>query len=80
VIAWWMKAIDRMDVARMMILPNARDQFLSTEADGTHQDFSGLLQESGWRLAHKEPIYALSDVAQKSALYPNFCFHWFQRG
>jgi aromatic ring-cleaving dioxygenase len=80
VIAWWMKAVDRMDVARMLIIPNARDQLLSTESDGTHKDFSRLIEESGWRLAHKEPIYALSDVALKSAHYPNFCFHWFERG
>jgi hypothetical protein len=64
----------------MLIIPNARDRFLSTERDGTHQDFSMLLEQAGWRLTHKEPIYAFSDVACRGALYPNFCFHWFERG
>lgn len=79
VIEWWMHLIENIDVSRMMIVPNARDQFLSTESDGTHQDFLRLLTRFGWRLVHKEPIYGASIVANEYGLYPNFCFHWFER-
>jgi len=79
VIGWWLDLLTEVDVKRMMIIPNARDQFLSTEVDGTHPDYAHLLSDRGWRLVHKEPIYARSDVAERYALYPNFCFHWFER-
>ena len=58
---------------------NSVDRFLSTEADGTHTDFLHLLTERGGHLTHRRPIYALSDVAQKAALYPNFRFYLFER-
>jgi hypothetical protein len=78
-IDWWLGAMDRIEVRYLLIIPNARDQFLSTERDGRHLDFLGLIKQHGWRIAHKEPIYAKSEVAQKFALYPNFCFYWFER-
>lgn len=78
-IGWWLRAIGKIDVARLLIIPNARDRFLSTERDGSHPDFLPLLERSGWYLAHKEPIYAASPVATMYALYPNFCFHLFER-
>lgn len=79
VIAWWLGAIAKADVERMLIVPNAPDQFLSSEADGSHRDFFHLFAQHGWRLAHKEPIYAASQAAQAHALYPRFCFYWFER-
>jgi putative sugar O-methyltransferase len=78
-IAWWLDLLQRVDCKRMLVIPNIVDRFLSTESDGTHVDFSHLFAQSGWRLAGSEPIYALSRVAQESALYPNFRFHFFER-
>ena len=78
-VAWWMDLLQHVDCNRMLIVPNAADRFLSTEPDGQHLDFSNLFGERGWRLIHSEPIYALSDVAQQCALYPNFRFHIFER-
>ncbi len=79
-IEWWFQAIDKSDVVNLMIVPNASDQLLSTEGDGTHQPFLPLVEKYGWRLVHTEPIYAHWEVAQKHALYPNFRFWWFERG
>jgi putative sugar O-methyltransferase len=79
-IEWWLSFIAKLDVHRMMIVPNAPDRLLSTESDGTHQDFSGLIERFGWRLTHKEPIYGASEVARAHAIYPGSCFHWFERG
>ena len=78
-IAWWLHLLERVNCNKMLIIPNMVDRFLSTEPDGTHADFSQLFTANGWRLAHCEPIYALSSVAQTSALYPNFKFHLFER-
>jgi hypothetical protein len=80
VIEWWLGIIDTLDARKLMIVPNARDKFLSTEPDGSHRDFSRLIGDHGWKLTHSEPIYAKSEVAQKYGLYPNFCFYWFSRG
>jgi SAM-dependent methyltransferase len=78
-IVWWLDLLQRVDCKKLLIIPNARDRFLSTEPDGTHVDFSHLFSERGWRTVHSEPIYALSSAAQESALYPNFRFHLFER-
>jgi hypothetical protein len=78
-IVWWLDLLQRVDCKRMLIIPNARDRFLSTEPDGTHADFSDLFSERGWRTVHSEPIYALSRAAQETGLYPNFRFYLFER-
>lgn len=78
-IRWWLDLLQGVDCNKFLIIPNSVDWFLSTEADGTHADFLHLLTERGWQLAHSRPIYALSDVAQKAALYPNFRFYLFER-
>lgn len=78
-IAWWLSWLDTVDVGKLLIVPNARDQFLSTEPDGSHRDFSPLLKSHGWKIVHSEPIYSKSDIAQEYALYPNFKFYLFSR-
>jgi SAM-dependent methyltransferase len=78
-IEWWLGWLGRLRVRHLLIVPNDRVRFLSTEADGSHRDWSGVLDRHGWRLVHKEPIYAMSQVAQRHALYPNFQFHLFAR-
>ncbi len=79
VIEWWMALLDKVDVRQMLIVPNARDEFRSTETDGSHRDFRPMLDRFGWRLEHKEPIYSETTAASKYGLYPNFCFHLFRR-
>ena len=78
-IAWWLRAIADCDVRRMLIVPNAPDRLLSTESDGSHRDFSGLIATAGWRLVHSEPIFGFSDVARRHAIYPDSRFYWFER-
>jgi putative sugar O-methyltransferase len=78
-IEWWLRALQNIDVSKLMIIPNAARQFLSTEHDGSHRDYATLLQSCGWRHVHGEPIFAASEVAQKYGLYPNFRFFLFER-
>lgn len=78
VIAWWLDTIARVDVGRMLIVPNLKSAFQSVEDRGS-EDFFDLFGKFGWRLTHKEPIYAASKAAQSHALYPHFCFYWFER-
>ena len=78
-ISWWLELLTTVEVRKMLVVPNAPDRFLSTEADGRHLDFSRLFPEHGWRLAHSEPIYSASAVAQSSALYPRARFYLFER-
>lgn len=78
-ISWWLDGIDRVDVSKMLIVPNRADAFLSTEPDGSHLDFKHLFAEHGWMHVQSEPIYAQSDIAQRCALYPHFKFHVFER-
>ena len=78
-IEWWLNLLQQVDCKKLLIIPNLKDRFLSTEPDGTHIDFTHLFTDRGWRQVHREPIYAQSEVAQSSALYPNFCFYLFER-
>lgn len=78
-IEWWLTLLDGVNVQKLFIVPNALDKFLSTETDGSHVEFLPLLESHGWTLAHSEPIYSQSDIAQRYALYPNFRFHLFTR-
>jgi len=78
-IGWWLDLLQTVKCKKLLIIPNAPDRFLSTEADGSHVDFMPLFTQRGWRHAHSEPIYALSRVAQDTALYRNFRFHLFER-
>ncbi|HUO97760.1 MAG TPA: putative sugar O-methyltransferase [Rhizomicrobium sp.] len=78
-IGWWLDRLDAIAVKKLLIVPNRADQFLSTEADGSHLDFMHLFEDHGWRHAHSEPIYAQSEVAQRCALYRHFKFHVFER-
>jgi hypothetical protein len=78
-ISWWIDLLQRVKCNKLLIIPNAPDRFLSTEADGSHLDFMPLLTQSGWQHTYSEPIYALSSAAQDAALYSNFRFHLFER-
>jgi SAM-dependent methyltransferase len=79
-IQWWLDLLARVDVGKLLIIPNRADAFQSTETNGEHRDFLPLILNSGWKQVHSEPIYAASTVAQKLALYPNFRFYLFERG
>jgi SAM-dependent methyltransferase len=78
-ITWWLDLLSQVEVGKLLIIPNAVDKFRSTETNGEHLDFLPLLDERGWKLASSEPVYAASQVAQRSALYPNFRFYLFER-
>jgi len=78
-IKWWLDLLARVDVRKLLIIPNRADAFLSTETNGDHIDFLPLILKSGWKQVYNEPIYAASTVAQALALYPNFRFFLFER-
>jgi len=74
-VEWWIKLLREHDVPRLMIAPNpGRDRaakLLTTEADGSHLDFQGIIESAGYRLAERRPKYP-DPAVQKHGPFPTF--------
>jgi hypothetical protein len=76
-IQWWVDTLARLEVPAVLIVPDEPQQLLSTEADGTRQDFSGVLESAGYTLEHREP--AIDDPAVQELIPLRDHFHLFKR-
>jgi len=77
-IAWWTGQLERLQVPRLLVVPNEPTELLSLEADGSRRDFLPLLQQAGYRLVHREPV--VDDPAARELLDLHDHFHLFERG
>lgn len=57
-IAWWMDQLKLLRVPLLFIVPNDRDQLLSSEPDGRKRDFAPLVEAAGYRLRVAEQVIA----------------------
>jgi SAM-dependent methyltransferase len=76
-IAWWLQLLERLEVPRLLVIPNEPTELLSLESDGSRRDFMPLLADSGYRLAHREPV--IDDPAVRELLRLHDHFHLFTR-
>lgn len=65
-VAWWAKQLDRLRVPTVFLVPNEAEGFLSTEVDGSRQDYLPVLEQAGYSLVRDEP--ALPSPAVRAAL------------
>lgn len=65
-IEWWMQLLATLKVPRLFLVPNERSGFLSTEPDGTRQDYLALIEASGYKCAVEE--WAFDDPAVRKAI------------
>lgn len=64
--AWWMRLLERLRVPRLFVVPNERAGYLSTESDGTRDDYLPVIEASGYRLVAEE--WAFDDPAVRKAI------------
>jgi hypothetical protein len=71
-VEWWTELLGRLEVPRLLIVPNEPDVLLTLEADGTRRDFRPLIERAGYRLAHTEPVVEDPAVAELMPLHDRF--------
>lgn len=74
-IRWWLQRLAQDRTPHLLIVPNHFDQLLSAELDGSQRDYAPLLEESGYRLRHKEPIYDDPAVRERAGIRDFFMLY-----
>jgi hypothetical protein len=71
-VEWWAELLGRLEIPRLLIVPNEPDELLTLEPDGTRRDFMPLIERAGYRLARTEPVVNDSAVAELIPLHDRF--------
>jgi putative sugar O-methyltransferase len=76
-IQWWLDLVQKNAATNFMIVVEG-NTLLSKEVDGSKIPFQSLLEERGYELIVKEPVYPAATGVSKYGLYPDrtyFLFH-----
>jgi SAM-dependent methyltransferase len=76
--AWWIDLLRRLEVPRLLVVPNEPERLLSLEPDGSRRDFAPVLERAGYRLLRSEPV--LDDPAVEELVRVSDRFHLFALG
>ena len=76
-IEWWVGQLARLEVPRLLVIPNEPEGLLSLEPDGRREDFAPLLARAGYTLEDHEPV--LDDPAARELVGVHDRFHLFSR-
>lgn len=71
-VSWWIDKLARLEVPALMIVPNDPTDLLTTEADGDKRDFRPLLEDAGYRLSHREPVFRDQAVQELIGIRDHF--------
>ncbi len=63
-IRWWFDQLEALGPLKLFIVPNDPEEFLATEPDGSKKDFLPLIEERGFRMTAKEPVFRDSNVRE----------------
>ncbi len=76
-VTWWLELLARLEVPRLLIVPNAPGGLVSLEPDGSRLDLTAAIAESGFAETHDEPV--VGDPAAAELLRLHDRFHLFER-
>lgn len=76
-ITWWVELLARLEVPRLLIVPNEGERLRSLEPDGTTRDFAPVLGADGYALTHAEPV--VDDPAVAELVRLDDRFHLYER-
>lgn len=76
-ITWWIELLARLEVPRLLVVPNEPDRLCSLEPDGSTRDFAPVLAANGYELALAEPVVGDPAVAELVRLHDRF--HLYER-
>lgn len=71
-IAWWLEQVGQRDIEWLYIVPNTQGVLLSTEADGTRQDFMPDVLAAGYELADHRPMHESDELREMIDLHDEF--------
>lgn len=63
-VEWWLRRVAALRIPYLMIVPNEAEQLLATEPDRSRRDFLPLIEQLGYRLRVKEPMFPDPAVRQ----------------
>lgn len=61
-IRWWLEQVAKREIPWLLIVPNEPELLLTTERDGSKQDFLPDIEAAGYRLRVKRPVYAQDEL------------------
>jgi GT2 family glycosyltransferase/SAM-dependent methyltransferase len=76
-IRWWLDLLRSAGIPRIFIVPNFGKRLVSTEADGTRENFGRILPDCGYRQVFKRPKFVNAPELDKEGLYPTW-YHGFE--
>jgi len=76
-IEWWVAQLARLEVPRLLVVPNEPESLLSLEPDGSRRDFAPVLGAAGYGLEDREPV--LADPAARELVGVHDRFHLYAR-
>lgn len=71
-IRWWLDRIAERDIEWLLIVPNTQGDLLSTEIDGTREDFMPDVLAAGYELADHRPVYESDELREMIDLHDEF--------
>lgn len=71
-IAGWLDVVHRSGAEWLLVVPNDNDWLLSFEADGTRREFGPLIEEHGYELAVRTPIFPDVTMGEMTAMRYHF--------
>jgi len=71
-IAAWLDVVRRSGAQWLLVVPNDNDRLLSFEAGGTRREFGPLMEEHGYELAVRAPIFADVTMGEMTGMRYHF--------
>jgi hypothetical protein len=71
-VTWWVQLLARLEVPRVLIVPNEANRLRSLEPDKTTRDFAPVLAAHGYEQTHVEPVIDDPAVAELVRLHDTF--------
>lgn len=71
-IQWWLARVAERDVSWLLVVPNTPGELLSTEYDGSRQDFMPDICAAGYELADRREVYGSAELRDMIGLHDEF--------
>ncbi|MCC5887096.1 MAG: putative sugar O-methyltransferase [Gammaproteobacteria bacterium] len=71
-VRWWMRKLSELAVKYLLIVPNDPEELLTSEADRSKKDFSAAVEEAGYELIVKAPVYDDEELLDLLRVYDHF--------
>lgn len=71
-IRWWLQEVAKREIPWLLIVPNDPETFLSTESDGSKQDFFPDVEAAGYELKVKRPTYVDDNLRELIGVRDHF--------